>query len=213
LVRCQRAFLRLPEAESEAAAAVLTTTGNHVGPDSPLRRQPVPKRTPPISAHWYPHAQATNAALAAAFAELQEADFSRRSHHIDGRFENLYLDRRRLPGLDAVLGFASATGAERLGSDCPPLRSGFWLNAMPPGSRTSRHSHAENDELLSGVYYVSVPPASGDILFADDPFEVRVNPAPGLLLLFPPVLEHWVEPHRGEGLRLSVAFNLGPAAG
>jgi hypothetical protein len=33
-----------------------------------------------------------------------------------------------------------------------------------------------------------------------------------MLMLFPPDLMHWVEPHRGTGLRLSVAFNLGPAA-
>ena len=165
----------------------------------------------PIAAHRLPDAAAINGPLAAAFAGLTEQDFSRRSHFIDGRFENLYLDRERLPGLDAVLRFGTAAGAARLGPDHAPLRCGFWLNAMAPGSRTSRHSHEENDERLSGVYYVTAPPASGDICFADGPFEVRVRPEPGLLLLFPPALVHWVEPHRGEGLRLSVAFNLGPA--
>jgi hypothetical protein len=166
----------------------------------------------PITALRHPDAKALNGPLAAAFEQLGEADFSRRSHFIEGRFENLYLGRDRLPGLDSLLAFAADAGAERLGPDCPPLRCGFWLNAMPPGSSTSRHSHAENDELLSGVYYVTAPADSGDLCFQDGPFGIRVTPAPGLLLLFPPELVHWVEPHRGDGLRLSVAFNLGPLA-
>jgi len=166
----------------------------------------------PISAHWYGQAHAVNGPLAAAFETLSEQDFAHRSHFIDGRFENLYLARTRLPGLDAVLDFATAAASSRLSPDCPRLRCGFWLNAMGPGSSTSRHDHAENDECLSGVYYVAAPADSGDICFADGPFQIRVTPAPGLLLLFPPSLLHWVEPHRGRGLRLSVACNLGPAA-
>ncbi len=168
---------------------------------------------PPISAHWYPESDAVNGPLVAAFATLRDDDFSHRSHHIAGRFENLYLDRHRLPGLDAVLDFATITAAARLGPQCPPLRCGFWLNAMPPGSSTSRHDHAENDELLSGVYYVTTPAASGDICFADGNFHIRVEPRPGMLLLFPPALQHWVEPHYGSGLRLSVGLNLGPKPG
>ncbi|WP_058557817.1 putative 2OG-Fe(II) oxygenase [Thiohalocapsa sp. ML1] len=163
----------------------------------------------PISAHWYPAADTLNGPLAAAFARLSEQDFRQRSHCVDGRFENLYLDAGRLPGLTELLRFAGDTAAARLGLGAAKLRCGFWLNAMPPGSRTSRHSHEENDELLSGVYYVTAPAASGDLCFADGPFEVRVTPEPGLMLLFPPSLKHWVEPHRGAGLRLSVAFNFG----
>jgi hypothetical protein len=167
----------------------------------------------PIATLRYPDAEAINGPLAAAFGALREDEFERRSHFIDGRFENLYIGRDRLPGLDALLAFATAAGADHLGSGCPPLRCGFWLNAMPPGSGTSRHSHEENDELLSGVYYVAVPEQSGDIGFLDGPFRIHVRPRAGMLLLFPPSLVHWVEPHRGQGLRLSVAFNLGPRDG
>jgi ectoine hydroxylase-related dioxygenase (phytanoyl-CoA dioxygenase family) len=55
-----------------------------------------------------------------------------------------------------------------------------------------------------------VPPDSGGILFNDDPFEVRLTPEPGLMLLFPPALVHSVEQNRSAERRLSLAFNIGP---
>lgn len=162
-----------------------------------------------IDAAWYPEASAINAPLAAAFACLDETGFQKRTHFIAGRFENLYLQRQSLPGLDQVLDFAQAQAARRLGKTVAELRAGFWLNAMGPGQSTSRHSHEENDELLSGVYYVTAPADSGDILFHDPPFETRVSPQAGLLLLFAPDLPHSVEPNKSNQLRLSVAFNFG----
>jgi hypothetical protein len=170
------------------------------------------KRIPPVATLEYPRAEVVNAPLTAAFRGLREADFERRSHFIDGRFENLYLPRDRLVGLDELLAFATHAGAELLGRESGELRCGFWLNAMSPGSATSRHTHEENDELLSGVYYVAAPPHSGEIGFQDGPFRIFLTPRAGMLVLFPPSLLHWVEPHRGDGLRLSVAFNLGPAS-
>ena len=164
----------------------------------------------PISACRYPDADAVNGPLAVAFAELHDADFRHRSHFIGGRFENLYLERGRLPGVDAILGFAEAQARALLNAGDKPLRLGFWLNAMEPGQRTSAHGHDENDELLSGVYYIAVPPDSGDILFHDDPFEVRVTPEAGMMLLFPPALVHSVQENRSGQRRLSLAFNVGP---
>ena len=167
-------------------------------------------RLPPVAALDYPRADAIIGPLAAAFAELQEAAFERRSHFIDGRFENLYLARNRLPGLEELLGFATTAGAHLLDTDAGRRRCGFWLNAIPPGSSTSRHTHEENDEPISGIYDVAAPEHSRDIGFQEGPFNIRVSPRAGRMLLFPPSLVHWVEPHRGCGLRLSIAFNLGP---
>lgn len=175
----------------------------------------------PILACEHPRAEAINAPLARAFSRLGDEDFERRSHFIDGRFENLYLDADQLPGVDDVLAFALARARAWLGSgqatwlEQPsaaeqPLRAGFWVNAMQPGQATSRHAHEECDELVSGVYYVSTPAAAGDILFHDGPFETRLRPWPGLLLLFDPALEHSVERNRGASRRLSIAFNIGP---
>lgn len=169
----------------------------------------------------YPRAKAINGPLERAFTELSDSDFERRSHFIGGRFENLYLKAERLPGLSDLLSFGlehartllSSGRADWLNEPIAanqPLRAGFWVNAMQPGHSTSRHSHEEHDELLSGVYYVSAPADSGDILFHDAPFETRVRPRPGLMLLFAPALEHSVEINRSTHQRLSIAFNIGP---
>jgi len=165
-----------------------------------------------IHAVRHPEGETLNERLLTAFVELDSSVFSHRSHFIDDRFENLYIAEERLPGLADLIGFARDQGQTVLGPAAPSLKCGFWINAMEPGQRTSRHSHEENDELLSGVYYISAGADSGDILFHDDPFEIRVTPQPGLMLLFPPALVLSVEPNRSTHLRLSVAFNFGPAS-
>lgn len=196
--------------------------------------------TPIFTCH-HPQADSLNPTLAAAFDRLAPEDFERRSHFIGGRFENLYLKSERLPGSDQVLRFAleqarrvlkqrpawngglSDSGlsdsdwrddgllVNSLLVDGGPLRVGFWLNAMEPGQQTSRHRHEENDEICSGVYYITAPSGSGDILFHDPPFQTRVSPRAGMLLLFSPSLDHAVEVNRSNARRLSLAFNIGPA--
>jgi hypothetical protein len=159
-----------------------------------------------------PDAERINTALAAAFGSLGDADFTRRTHYFGGRYENLYLERTRIPEVARVLDYAETCAREILGRE-GPLRCGFWLNAQGPGQSTTPHNHDENDELLSGVYYVQVPPDSGDLLLLDGWLNVRVTPAAGLMLFFPPQLVHQVETNHSEGLRLSLAFNFGPAEG
>jgi hypothetical protein len=179
------------------------------------------RQSSPIIACELSDAAAINPALAEAFERLGEHDFKRRSHLIGGRFENLYLERNQLPGLELVLeralfearGMLSSLRASWLASPPAPdqpLRIGFWANAMHPGQSTSRHRHEENDELCSGVYYVTAPANAGDIVFHDGPFETRVTPRAGLMLLFSPALDHSVETNRSNALRLSIAFNIGP---
>lgn len=175
----------------------------------------------PIVACDHPLADRINQPLADAFGQLGKDDFKHRSHLIDGRFENLYLEPNQLPGLNAVLDFAMVQAQSLLASgratwlDHPlepdqRLRIGFWVNAMQPGQSTSLHRHEENDELCSGVYYVSAPENAGDILFHQMPFETRVTPRAGLMLLFCPALDHSVEVNHSDVQRLSIAFNIGP---
>jgi len=158
-----------------------------------------------------PGAETTNRRILEVFPTLGESDFTRRTHFFGGRFENLYLERDRIPGIETVLVHAEACAREILGPDPQSIRSGFWLNAQGPGQATSEHTHDELDELLSGVYYVKVPPTSGDLVLRDGHFRIHVTPVAGMFLFFPPSLSHRVETNRSEEYRLSIAFNFGPA--
>jgi hypothetical protein len=123
-------------------------------------------------------AERINAAIVAAVSGMREDDFERRTHFIGGRFENLYLERTRIPAM-TVLDQALACAGLILGRTPGTLRCGFWLNLTGPGQGTSEHTHDEHDELLSGVYYVAVPPDSGDLILYDGPSTIRIEPRPG----------------------------------
>jgi hypothetical protein len=163
----------------------------------------------PLHQARLPDAQRLNDRILAGYAGLSDEDYSHRSHFIAGRFENLYLQRGRIPGLSEVLTLAEGAARDILGHP-GPLRCGFWLNAMEAGHTTSEHTHEENDELLSAVYYVATPPDSGDLVLRDGPLRVRLTPTPGTCLFFPPDLPHWVEANQSPGLRLSIGMNFGP---
>ena len=145
-----------------------------------------------------------------AYRRLGESDFTRRTHHVGGRYENLYLERERIPALARVLEQATAYAAKILAMPASSLRCGFWLNDMGPGQATSRHTHAELDELLSGVYYVEVPPDSGELVVFDRRMRTLVQPEPGMLVFFRPEVPHEVSLNRSDRHRLSVGMNFGP---
>lgn len=155
-------------------------------------------------------ADRVNAGILAAYRALGPDSFDRRSHLIGGRYENLYLDRSRMPALEPMLGQALTCAARILERPVEGLRCGFWFNAMEPGQSTSEHTHEENDELLSAVYYVEAPEDSGDLVLFDGPLEIRSAPEAGVLLFFPPDLPHAVQANRSGRPRLSIGINFGP---
>ncbi|WP_457676603.1 putative 2OG-Fe(II) oxygenase [Thiolapillus sp.] len=136
----------------------------------------------------------------------------RQTHFFHGRYENLYIDIRRMPSVRALLDIATGHAARILGMDPGQLRCGFWFNLMEPGQVTSLHSHDEDDELLSCVYYVDVPASSGELVLLLEDGEKRLKPENGMFVFFPPWLEHEVSRHEGGRSRLSLAINFGPAA-
>ncbi|MGE5153771.1 MAG: 2OG-Fe(II) oxygenase [Bdellovibrio bacteriovorus] len=164
----------------------------------------------PIRRYRVPDAERLNREILAAFRGLEPEDFDRRSHLIDGRYENLYLDRARIPVLGGLLDHALSCAGLILGRSPSSLRCGFWFNAMGPGQSTSEHTHDENDELLSAVYYVEAPEGSGDLVLYDGPLTIRLAPEAGALVLFPPDLPHAVEHNRSGQSRLSIGINFGP---
>jgi uncharacterized protein (TIGR02466 family) len=107
-----------------------------------------------------------------------------------------------------------------------------WATICRAGTYHAPHSHP--DSSWSGVYYVNPGSGSPDQLlsgvleFLDpraaveavtapgDPYgePLRVRPQPGLLVIFPSWLYHWVHPYTGQTPRIAVSFNatLAPAA-
>lgn len=95
---------------------------------------------------------------------------------------------------------------------------GCWANVLRDGGYNAIHNHP--GAVWSGSYYVSVgtarpePRFNGWIEFQDPrPANIhghkqRLRPEPGLLVMFPSWLNHYVNPFRGDGERISIAFNL-----
>tara|TARA_B100001094_G_C17805084_1_gene611022 strand:+ start:64 stop:666 length:603 start_codon:yes stop_codon:yes gene_type:complete len=104
-----------------------------------------------------------------------------------------------------------------------------WVNINGRDDYNRRHAHADGINLLSGVYYVSVPENSGNIVFLDPRpiithsfadmryyslngsnilHEYKIKPEEDKLLLFPCWLEHHVEANKTDEDRISISFNL-----
>lgn len=108
-----------------------------------------------------------------------------------------------------------------------------WANVNRRGNFNVVHHHNGSGRAFwAGVYYVEVGrytssqggalvlrSTSADAQIANltrapeslrkrFKHEVTIQPVPGLLLIFPSWLEHWVTPHSSEEPRVSVAFNI-----
>lgn len=102
-----------------------------------------------------------------------------------------------------------------------------WLTKLEEGGFNSPHIHPRST--ISGVYYVKTPQKilentendfAGWLGFLDPranaqmwPLQEHVtynfiSPDPGSIVLFPSYLPHFVPPFKGEGERISIAFNL-----
>jgi uncharacterized protein (TIGR02466 family) len=100
----------------------------------------------------------------------------------------------------------------------------LWVNVMEKDAIHAPHIHPHS--VISGTYYVAVPPGSSVIRFEDPRLAmmmaaparkanarpenrtfVDVQPRPGLLLLWESWLRHGVEPNKARGRRISVSFN------
>jgi hypothetical protein len=157
-----------------------------------------------------PAYEALNQQLKRRFEDLRDAPDTRKTHWFAGRYENIYIRRSLLPEIEPLLVWIQSNAARILELGADQLRLGFWFNEMQPGQATLPHTHDDDDELLSAVYYLDVPPNSGNLVITEDATEVRVRPEPGLCVFFPPVTRHEVTHNLGDRRRLSLACNLGP---
>jgi uncharacterized protein (TIGR02466 family) len=100
----------------------------------------------------------------------------------------------------------------------------LWANVLKAGGNHSGHIHPNS--IVSGTFYVAVPPGSGTLRIedprlsmmmaapprrADAPEDLRnfvyAEPAAGTLFLWESWLRHEVVPGAGKGDRISISFN------
>jgi uncharacterized protein (TIGR02466 family) len=126
---------------------------------------------------------------------------------------------------------SKATASWRGGNDAgaPAMwRVMAWANANPPGGAHNRsHHHVNRNWNWSACYYVRVPSFAddatrrGEIVFDDRNVGLdgdgsanagrrsfAYEPSEGELVLFPAWLYHRVEPHEGDGDRITIAMNF-----
>lgn len=158
-----------------------------------------------------PDAPDINRQIVDSYNTLGEEDMLRRSHFFGGRFENLYLEHQRIPALGQVLTQATTFAASLLRMPQQALKRGFWFNDMGPGAVTTKHDHDEDDELLSAVYYITVPENSGSLIIHDRHSKTEVTPEAGMFVFFAPTVMHSVSVNQSGEKRLSIGMNFGPA--
>lgn len=99
-----------------------------------------------------------------------------------------------------------------------------WINLHDRGGFNFLHMH--EGSLLSGSFYLKVPPGSGPLVFRDPRAgvlhsavkgpvpnghcDIQLAPSDALLVLFPCWMQHYVEPHESDEPRICLAFNANP---
>jgi len=148
-----------------------------------------------------------NQAIIQKFLELQDSSGVRKTHLFDGRYENIYLDESHIPELVPLIEEAINHAESIL--QVQNLRAGYWFNYMPPGSTTTVHTHDDDDELLSGVYYVTVPEDSGNLIIHDGSEKIEITSKAGEFIFFGPDVVHEVSKNNSSEYRLSIGINFG----
>ena len=153
-----------------------------------------------------------NADIEASFLEQYERDDIRKTHLFEGRYENIYLDENHIPQLKPLIEEAIEKAMQVLqeeGIEVSKLRAGYWFNYMPPGATTTLHTHDDDDELLSCVYYVTVPEDSGNLIIYDGKEKIEIDSQTGNFVFFKPDVRHEVSRNNSNQHRLSIGMNFG----
>jgi len=156
-----------------------------------------------------PDAKRINRELWQQYRAVRDLPELQRSHYFEGRYENIYVPETLLPALAPVLQAARQGAQQFLGYRVEGLACGFWVNEMGPGHVTLPHRHDEDDELVSGVYYVRVPDDSGELVLGEGAGSRRIVPREGRFVFFPPGVVHEVTRNNSNAIRLSIGMNFG----
>ena len=131
------------------------------------------------------------------------------------------LERPDFAALKQVIRAACANVLTEMGRSNIAFSLQSWINMHDRGGFNFLHMH--EGSFLSGSFYLSVPPGSGQFVFRDPRpgvihgsvkgavpnghGDVHLTPSSGLLVLFPCWMEHYVEPHDSGEPRITIAFN------
>ena len=83
----------------------------------------------------------------------------------------------------------------------------MWLNINSKGDSNIRHTHFNSSILLSGVFYVKVPPNSGNIRFYD-PRGISIHNPPDNRYYFDGTEYNYITPKEGMLLFFLLSFDL-----
>lgn len=150
-----------------------------------------------------------NEKIATKYKQLNDEDFKEKTHFFNDRYENIYLEVNKIRGLEVIVNSALENAASILNIKKEKLGFGFWLNAMGAGDVTTAHTHDDDDELLSCVYYIKVPEHSGDLIITENNKKTIITPEEGTFVFFSPDTLHEVSKNESSQSRLSIAFNFG----
>lgn len=154
-----------------------------------------------------------NADVHKGFLLQQNKDGVRKTHLFADRYENIYLNEQHIPQLKRLINEAVSLAENILGRQ--NIRAGYWFNFMPPGATTTLHTHDDDDELLSAVYYVYVPEDSGNLIIYPDTKsgsekKIEITSRTGDFIFFKPDIRHEVSKNNSTVSRLSIGINFGP---
>lgn len=150
-----------------------------------------------------------NKIISEKYKQLSDDDFKKKTHLFNERYENIYLEVNKIPELEIVVNTALEQAASILKLKKENLVSGFWLNEMNEGDVTTAHTHDDDDELLSCVYYIKVPDDSGNLIITKNNKKHTITPEEGYFVFFSPDTLHEVSKNNSTRSRLSIAFNFG----
>ena len=136
--------------------------------------------------------------------------------------EMAILNRREFDALNGAVRACCEEALQQMGRGDRTFELESWFNIHDRGGFNFLHMH--EGARLSGVFYLQSPHGSGSLVFRDPRpgvimasssgawanahNEVHVKPQAGMVVLFPPWLEHYVEPHLNDISRISISFNV-----
>ena len=131
------------------------------------------------------------------------------------------LERPEFSSLNREIRVACNAALREMGQEKAAFSLQSWINMHDRGGFNFLHMH--EGSLLSGSFYISAPPGSGQFVFRDPRpgvlngsikggvpnghADIHLTPSDGLMVLFPCWMEHYVEPHESDAPRITIAFN------